>query len=308
MGRPHRRRPAIAVAALTLLAAVVQGTPVQAAVPATEADYSGYATSTPVHLDAVNTGSVVLADVEEAYSSGLVASKGIAQIANEMGRNLTSGAPVGKNSAARATALEVGLVQPEGAPNQIELRGVAEASSLPSPGAASEELGPITLPGIAYASLLKSQANTRWNESGCILGGDPISRGYAYAADVQLVGGGAGPFTAPLVAADIPPKNVTDSISLTRLVAQTDADGGIVGPDFGLMSETRQHVAPVRLLDGAVTIELAGEWVLRAVAGGVDGSGWVHYGPADASPETPAVTVYVGGSQLAQVTTQDLLT
>lgn len=55
MGRPLRRRmPAIAVAALTLLATVAQGSAVQAAVPATEADYSGYATSTPVHLDAVN--------------------------------------------------------------------------------------------------------------------------------------------------------------------------------------------------------------------------------------------------------------
>ncbi|MGH2722078.1 MAG: hypothetical protein ACRDJO_10825 [Actinomycetota bacterium] len=298
--------PAVAVAALTLLAAVVQGTAVQAAVPATEADYSGYATSTPVHVDAINTGGTVVADVEEAYSSALVASKGIAQITNEVGRNLTTSGPIGKNSAARGTALEVGLVQPEGAPNQIELKGVAEAFSLPSPGAASEEIGPVTIPGVAYASLLKSQANTRWNESGCILGGDPISRGYAYAADAQLVGSGAGPFTAPVIAADVPPKNVTDSISLTRLVAQTAADGSIVGPDFGLMTETRQHVAPIRLLDGAVIIEVAGEWVLRAVAGGVDGSGWVHYGPAGASPETPAVTITVGAS-VTQITTQDLL-
>jgi hypothetical protein len=79
------------------------------------------------------------------------------------------------------------------------------------------------------------------------------------------------------------------------LVPQQDEDGKIIGDNFGLMAEVRQNVAPVTLFkgdeDNEVTIDLLGEWVLRVVAGGIPGSAFVHFGPAEASPSTPVVRI-----------------
>jgi hypothetical protein len=205
--------------------------------------------------------------------------------------------------------LEVGVAQAPSAPAQIILKGLAETSSPGGSGSASEEVGPIALNPVAYASLLKSTANTRWKEGSCILG-DDLSRGYSYAADAQLVNlGGQNAdqtFQGPVVAANVldPQRNATDSISRTRLAS---ANGG---QSFGLVSEARQTIAPVTLLRGTpveINVVLLGEWVLRAFASGQDGQSEVHYGPADASPDTPVATITVGGNQVAQITAQQLL-
>ncbi|MGH2688277.1 MAG: hypothetical protein ACRDKW_05660, partial [Actinomycetota bacterium] len=305
----RRRSAAISVMALTLLAGAVQF-PVSsagAAVPAGDADYSGYAASTPVHADAVETGDLRLLDVEEAFTGAAVASKGLSDIKNEVARFVTHAGS--DKTAARGAALEVGLVQAPSADAQIILKGLAETSSPGGTGSASEEVGPIALNPIAYASLLKSTANTRWKEGSCILG-DDLSRGYSYAADAQLLNLGAQnadqTFASPVVATDIldPQRNVTDSTSVTRLAS---ANGG---QSFGLVSEARQTIAPVTLLRGTpaeINVVLLGEWVLRAFASGEDGQSEVHYGPADASPDTPVVTITLGGTQVAQITAQQLL-
>ncbi|MGH2720210.1 MAG: hypothetical protein ACRDJO_01230, partial [Actinomycetota bacterium] len=309
--KDHRRRRSVAVpvVALTLLAGAVQF-PVSsagAAVPAGEADYSGYATSTPVHADAVETGDLRLLDVEEAFTGAAVASKGLSEIKNEMARVVTQAGS--DKTGARGAALEVGVAQAPSAEAQIILKGLAQTSSPGGSGSASEEVGPIALNPVAYASLLKSTANTRWKDGSCILG-DDLSRGYSYAADAQVLNLGAQnadqTFQGPVVASNVlnPQTNVTDSTSVMRLAS---ANGG---ESFGLVSETRQVVAPVTLLRGTpveINVVLLGEWVLRAFASGEDGQSEVHYGPADASPDTPVATVTVGGNQVAQVTAQQLL-
>jgi uncharacterized protein DUF11 len=302
----HRRRSvALPVVALTLLAGAIQmPMPTASAGAEAGADYSGYATSTPVHVDAIETADTRVADVEEAFSGAAVASKGLAEIKNEVARVVSAGSD--KKAYARGSGLEVGLVHSPSADNQIILKGVGQASSPPTPGAGSEEIGPLTIPPVAYASLLKGTGYTAWADNNCILGSD-ISRGYGYAADAQLVNAGAAnpdnTFAGPVVAADIPPENVTDSVSRTRLVPNGAGD-------FGLVSETRQMIAPVTLLRGTGTeikVKVAGTWVLRAVAGGVPGSASVHYGPADVSPSTPVITVMVGGTTLASITAQQIL-
>jgi hypothetical protein len=257
-----------------------------------------------VHVDAIETGDTRVADVEEAYSGAAVASKGLSQIKNEMARVVNDASD--KKSSARGTALEVGLVHSPSADNQIILKGLAQASSPPSPGHDEQQVGPVQLNPIAYASLLKSTADTRWKDNSCVLGND-LSNGYAYAADAQLVNLGAangdGTFQGPVAATDIPPENVTDSVSRTRLVPNGAGD-------FGLMSETRQTVAPVTLLRGTgaeIKVKVAGTWVLRAIAGGVPGSASVHYGPKDVSPDTPVITVSLAGNEIVRITAQQLL-
>jgi hypothetical protein len=303
----HRRRSvALPVVALMLLAGAFQ-VPMptaSAGVDHAVADYSGYATSTPVHVDAIETADTRVADVEEAFSGAAVASKGLSEIKNEMARVVNSASD--KKSSARGTALEVGLVHSPSADNQIILKGLAQASSLPSPAHDQQEIGPVALNPIAYASLLKSTADTRWNDNSCILGND-ITKGYGYAADAQLVNlgqaNGDGTFQGPVAATDIPPENVTDSVSRNRLVPN-GAD------NFGLMSETRQIVAPVTLLRGTgaeIKVKVAGTWVLRAIAGGVPGSASVHYGPTGVSPETPVITVSLAGNEIVKITAQQLL-
>ena len=94
--------------------------------------------------------------VEEAMSGAAVASKGLSAIQNEMARNVIT--PEGK-SAARGTALEVGVVHAPSADNQIILKGVAQTHSPPSPGHAQEEIGPVSLPPVAYASLRDPSAS-----------------------------------------------------------------------------------------------------------------------------------------------------
>jgi hypothetical protein len=110
-------------------------------------------------------------------------------------------------------------------------------------------------------------------------------------------------FVGPVVATDIGPENVTDSVSRTSLVPN---DAG----DFALKSETREIIAPVTLLRGTgaeIKVKVAGTWVLRAIAGGVPGGASVHYGPSGVSPETPVIIVTLGGNEIVKITAQQLL-
>lgn len=99
---------------------------------------------------------------------------------------------------------------------------------------------------------------------------------------------------APVVAldADGPQRAVSQSRSRTLLVGQRAKNGTLLGRDFGVMSEVRQTIAPVTLFKNTpneITIELLGEWVLQAVATGMPGGAYVHYGPGAASPSTPVL-------------------
>src|SRR5581483_6541881 len=73
------------------------------------------------------------------------------------------------------------------------------------------------------------------------------------------------------VSADDPPRAVSQSVSHTRFVPIAGQPGR-----FGAMSEVRQTIAPITFglpgSDQQFTIEVAGEWVMRAVADGTNGS------------------------------------
>ena len=117
---------------------------------------------------------------------------------------------------------------------------------------------------------------------------------------------------APVIALDSegPKRAVSQSRSRTLLVGQRSRDGKLMGTDFGVMSEVRQTIAPVTLFKGTsseLTLELLGEWVLQAVATGLPGGAYVHYGPGNVSPSTPVIRILDASGVTDVLTLQDLL-
>jgi hypothetical protein len=97
-----------------------------------------------------------------------------------------------------------------------------------------------------------------------------------------------------------PPRGVSQSTARTRLVPAADGT-------FGLMAEVRETVAPITVLEGEqqITIEVLGEWVLRAVADGRGGQ--LVFGP-DVPPgdKRPLLRIIdANGKTLSEVTIQE---
>lgn len=303
--------------------------PASAQVAFPVADFNGYSTGTVTHLDAVQLApsGPGVANAEVAFSGATVASQGTGGITqgpgaaagtvvNEMNQVVQPALPATERnkSFGRGSGLEVGLLNnlPAEA-NQVILAQRATAAAPPSTGLVTEQVGPVNLDPVAYASLLRGQAQALWNESTCILG-EPVSQGLGYAADAQVLNmgtaGGDG-FSASLVAAaaSAPERRVSQSRSTTRLVPQLDAAGNPTGA-FGLSTETRMTIAPITLFRGQaneLTIELLGEWVLRSTATGLPGGATVFYGPGTVSPQTNVVRIAPTGGAETLITLQQLL-
>jgi uncharacterized repeat protein (TIGR01451 family) len=295
-----------------------------AAAPAAAGTYWGYSTGTVVHAGVLQgaLSGPRLTNVDEAFSGATVSNRGIGvmppvgpgavvgQVVNEMSREVQRVLPQGmpaRNTFARGAGLEIGLMEalPAGLP-QIPVNRVM------SLGAArfdlTRQIGPVTLNPVASAAVLKGQGTTDWNDNACIIG-KPISQGLGHAADVRVLGLGApalpgGP-SLLATAASGPQRGVAQSRSQTALMRQTDAHGKVLGSNMALGTETRQTIAPVTLFKGTpaeITIEVLGEWVLRAVAGGVPGSAYVRYAPAGSPSATTPILRIVQRGLLQPVT------
>ncbi len=261
----------------------------------------GFATGTVAHVRAAEAGGTRLVDSEVAFSSAVADADadGVnGPKLNEMSR-LLQGNVGNKFSYARGTGLEVGLAQtvpqPPDADNDLILAGKAEQTAPPDNSEPATEEIAVEGDPLAYASVVRGQALANAQDGGlipevCVLGED-ISRGLGYAADVELVDTG-GNDSAPnldgaLVALDDQnaQRSVSQATSRTRLVP-TGAPN-----NFGLMSEARETIAPITVLQTdtpapgedprVLTIELLGEWVLRAVALGKAGGAKIDYGTGD---------------------------
>ncbi|HVM39718.1 MAG TPA: hypothetical protein VM618_02930 [Acidimicrobiia bacterium] len=284
------------LAAMVVTTGLVATSPASAQTAFPGAPFSGYATGTVLHADAIeDAGSGTrLVDVEEAFSGAGVDSGGLEEVVNEVDRVVVP-AQGTKHSYGRGSGLEIGAGVTPADENQLVLAEKAEAAAPENTDLVTQEIGPVPGDPLAYASALRGEAQARWNPATCVLGSD-LSYGLGYAADVELLdqdatpdgGGDTESLEEPVVAANAPEpdRRVAQSVSRTRLVPQISEDGTVEGAALGLMSETRMTIAPVTL-GGQVTIEFLGEWVLRAVATGH--SGYVHYGPGEVSPSTPVL-------------------
>ncbi|HVE77089.1 MAG TPA: LPXTG cell wall anchor domain-containing protein [Actinomycetota bacterium] len=315
-----RRRSTLgrSAALFLALALVVLMAPVASAqVPWEEAVFSGFSTGSTFHADAIQLGTTRLENLDEALSASTVNSQNLGTaLQNEMQVVVQPSLPE-KNSFGRGSPLEIGLVQTTPvttAQSLTVLNARADASAPPTTPMVTREVLTQKVDPAVYASVLRGQAAAQWDENYCPIGSD-ISFGRAYAADLQLVdaGGNTQPdLDSPVIQGDAtnPDRNVAWTETRTRLVPQIDKAGNRVGNNWGLMTEVHQTYAPITILEGGAnqrTIEVLGEWVLRAVALGVEGS-YIHYGPKDASPQTPVVRILdASGAVIQQVTSQQLV-
>lgn len=269
--------------------------------------FASYGTGAAVSLNALQVGATQVADVQAAFAGQSTNSAGLGgQISNEMGYTVQPANLAGRSAYGRGAGLEVGVaVQLPDAQNQILLSGLAEAAAPPPTGPVVRQIGPVELGGLAYANVLRSRARATFDPSVCTIG-RPMAFGEGEAAGLGLVGTASpGGLDNPLVGAALPPaaddpRNVSRSRSLSYLVPNGDGT-------FGLVSEVRQTVAPVSLLGGAATLELLGEWALRAIATGKPGGASIEYAPVGAGPETTVATLTIGGAIPLDLALQDLL-
>jgi hypothetical protein len=158
-----------AAAMTVVLAGALSFVPTASAqVPITEADFSGYATSTVTHAHLLQQGTTRLENTDVAFSGAAVDSLGLgaAQL-NEVGRIVqpaAEGPNAGRKTYARGSGLEVGLaLNPPSAPSQLTLEGLAQAWAPPT-STQNEEIGPVNLNNAVYASTLRGNATARWLE------------------------------------------------------------------------------------------------------------------------------------------------
>ena len=252
---------------------------------------TGYSTGTVIHADALRTGAHSLVGLDVAFSGAAFSSDAVAgDFVNEVRRRVAPKLDV-NNAFGRGTGLELGLAaEPTALIGQL-----SEAKAPASTDLIHKKIGPITIPNIVRAELLRSQAQARAAQ-GCVLGPD---QGYGLGSvlNLEVLGGLLATNARP------PYREVSQSVSTTRIVNGSEAGR------LGLKSETRQTIAPVTFFKGApfqFTVEVLGEWVLRTFADGKKGS--VHYGPNAPTPETPVVRILgAQGQVLGPLTTQMLL-
>jgi hypothetical protein len=309
------------LAALLTVAASLAALAGTAMVPAgaqtavTDQVFAGYGSGATLSVNALQLGQTQALNIQAAAAGQSMHSQGLPAggLFNELGYIVQPDDVADFNAFGRGTGLELGLLTPDPNPdpNQLLLAGLAEAAAPPNnPDPVTREIGPIKLGGVAFASLLKGQAQARFDPNTCVIG-RPFTYGHGEAAGVQLLGtdpGGQLPLTAPLVGTSLPvnstdPRNVSRTRSVTYLIPNGDGT-------FGVVSETRQTIAPVTLLGGAVRLEVLGEWALRAIATGLpddpntpepnDGAR-VEYAPVGAGPTTPVLRV-----NDTEITTQQL--
>ena len=302
----------VALGAVLLAAVLTPAGPAPAQENRSRSEFSASATGTAIHAEVLRTAVAgpTLVGAGVAVSGATVDSDGLqGPAADEMGQVIQPAAPAGKKSYGRGAGVETVLGGGTPAGAALTLAGAAESTAPPSAPLRSNELGPLRAGPIAYVSLARGQAGPAWSDRTCVIG-RPSAFGLGYAADVQLLNlGGPGPdgtLSQPLVAADggnPTDRTVTQSRSFTYLDPNPDGT-------FGLVSETRQTVAPITLLRGTpaeVTIELLGEWILRATASGKRGGAAIEYGPAAAGgPATPVLRLVHAGA-VTELTLQQLL-
>ncbi len=260
-----------------------------AAAPLSGQPFAAYGSGAGVITNALTFGTTTVANTEAAFSGGVVNSQGLTTaITNELGISV---APVtaGKNALGRGTGLELGLVTATPQPttlNQVLLTALAVADA-PPPSQVTKEI-PLSIDPVAYASTLRGVAAANYDPAFCPVG-RPLTFGQGYAENLQLVNsGGAAPgggFAAPLVGTSTSagnPRAATQSRTVTYVIPNGDGT-------YGVVSETRQTVAPISLLSTVpgtgLLIEVAGEFGLRAVATGKPG------GASVTALGTPVLTV-----------------
>jgi hypothetical protein len=259
-----------------------------------------------------------------AFSAAEANSAGLGPSQNEMQVALHTDAP-GINSSGRGAALQLDVGG--SLPEDQQAITLAEQANSTSPSDPPTDLvrhelpgipnnpgdGPLALNPLAWASLLRGEADSNFDNNPCQLGPlNPLGYGLGYAADVQLLdttgsttGMPDGRLIAPVIATDnpFPERSVTQSRSVTYAVPNGTGN-------YGLVSQTRMTFAPIHIGrfnplpapfgPGGLVVELLGEWTFTATATGLPGGSSLTFDVRDASgnvvsDDTPIIRISTNG-------------
>jgi LPXTG-motif cell wall-anchored protein len=256
---------------------------------------SGFSNGDFVFLDALNVGSLSLAQLSLAQSASGVSNKTM-QTVNTLGEKLlTTKSASGHNAYGRAAGVSLNLGQGSNSVPQLQLVQ-AETVSPPPNQVKTARILNLPLAPIAKVDVQPdiATANTPSNGNFCVLGPNtPLSAGQATVAHAEVL-----PITntQAILAAD----GTVQNNSLEQLVPNNSGN-------FGLSSATLLHTAEVQLFKGIpgaeIDIKVINPLVLQAFAGG-DNSSFVTYGSGDKKKDVLSITA---GGQTAKLSVEDLL-
>jgi hypothetical protein len=242
--------------------------------------YAGYGTGTAFSSDSELSGVGV--SVEKAFSSAVYGSEALPPRSDEVDRPATPALEAGHGFGA-ASAADIGTGE-----DRLDLPDDISASAPPNGDEKKGEVADVALLPVLHADLLRTRAAARTAGAGCVIGSDLASgRATALRSDVP---GEKKDAERPLftISGDDPARAVTESRSRVGLLPPATKDTA----RFGIFSETRQTIAPVTFLKGTpneVTVEVAGEWVLRVASDGRTAT--FSYGPDVEDKGTPVLRI-----------------
>ena len=242
--------------------------------------YAGYGTGTAFSSDAELSGVGV--SVEKAFSSAVYGSEALSARSDEVDRPATPALEAGHGFGA-ASAADIGQGE-----DRLDLPDDISASAPPNGDERSGEVADVALLPLLHADLLRTRAAARTAGTGCVIGSDLASgRATALRSDVP---GKKDDAERPVftISGDDPARALTESRSRIGLLPPASKDTA----RFGIFSETRQTIAPVTFLKGTpneVTVEVAGEWVLRVASDGRTAT--FSYGPDAEDRDTPVLRI-----------------
>ena len=232
--------------------------------------FAAYASATVNHTGAPLSEGLGN-DVNLATAHAAHAGSALPPWRSEVGREAFPAMPAGA-SIGKALAAEIG---PEGGDeddSQLPL-DPAVAKAPPTSTPVVEENATLDLPPALKNRSLRAEASARALRSGCVLGSD-LAYGQANADETEigdLKNDEKSPEPFLSVNAGTPQRALAQSLARARLLPISGQ-----ASRFAVLAETRQTIAPVTLFKGdklrEITIEIAGEWILRAFADGGAGS------------------------------------
>jgi hypothetical protein len=258
--------------------------------------YAGYGTGTAFSSDAELSGVGV--DIEKAFSSAVYGSRALPARSDEVRRPATPALQAGHGFGA-ASAANIGAGD-----DRLDIPDDISANAPPNGDEAEGEVADVALLPLLHADLLRTRATARSAGDGCVIGSDLASgRATVLRSDVP---GEKEDAERPVltISENDPARALTESRSRVGLLPPaSDATAR-----FGMFSETRQTIAPVTFLKGTpneVTVEMAGEWVLRVASDGKNAT--VDYGPDADDPLAPVLRIDRRGDENdVMLTAQDI--
>jgi len=239
--------------------------------------------------DAIGLTATGLVGARVATSGGSVNSgpAGLtAPVSNELGLLIQPSTP-DKNAFGLGTAIAVPI--PPAVTPQVVLTGLARAFA-PPPSPLVLATTTIPLNTLLYADTARGEAQATFDPLFCPIG-RPLSFGRGYVENLELAGtmqAADGSIQDPLVGLSSPtgtPRATTQSRTVTFLTSNGDGT-------FGVVSETRQTVAPIAIAGTPITIEIAGEFGFRVAATGKPGGASAGY------TGNPLITIKLAGVDL----------